>query len=368
MKLPGLYIKFLTGLIIYSAFAACSKEQVITPVRKDFINSVFASGYIIKENEYMVTANTEGFIKQTLVQEGDSITRETPLFKLSDNVQNQQLENALANYNNARVKATPGISPQINQLNTQIDQAKNQLLIDKKNYLRYAALIKTGAVSLSEYEKAKLQYETSTNNLKLLNQELKDLKLSLELNLENTKNQLQIQQYNTEDYLIRSEISGIVLSIVKEQGELVRKGEIIAQIGGGEDVIKLYIAEEDIGKIAVGQKIIISLNTQKDDILEGIVTKIFPSFDEKEQSFIIEAHFANKYSSLFNKTQLQANIIIETKKNALVIPTSYLLKENQVVLANGNIIEIKKGISNNQWTEIIEGLTETSAIVLPKNK
>ena len=153
-------------------------------------------------------------------------------------MQSAQLATAQANFRDAQQKAKPS-SPQIAQLELQIQQASTQVELDRKNYNRYKELIKTNAVAQVEYDKAKLQFEASQNNLKILEKSLDDLRLSLKLNLDNAYNQLKIQQQNTDDYFINSAIKGKVLNVLKNQGELVRRGETLAKIGGGKTVIRL---------------------------------------------------------------------------------------------------------------------------------
>jgi macrolide-specific efflux system membrane fusion protein len=58
---------------------------------------------------------------------------------IENEVQNNQLQDALVVYNDAVKNASPD-SPQLQQLQTQIEQAAQQLEFDKENYLRYKDL------------------------------------------------------------------------------------------------------------------------------------------------------------------------------------------------------------------------------------
>ncbi|HND16794.1 MAG TPA: hypothetical protein PLQ17_07890, partial [Saprospiraceae bacterium] len=61
-----------------------------------------------------------------------------------------------------------------------------------------------------------------------------------------------------------------------------------------------------------------------------------------------------------------ANILIKEKKNALLIPRSYLLDEKYVLLENGKKAEIKTGIKNYEKVEIISGVNQNDVILKPK--
>jgi multidrug resistance efflux pump len=359
------YRVIATGLLlIVSAVALASfksKSNTVMPVRKDIIDAVFASGYTINSDEYIVATKTEGFIQKSYVKEGDDVEVGDLLFQLSGDVQSSQLENALAQYNNALLNASSE-SPQIISLLKQIEQARSQVELDKKNYERYNTLIKTNAVSIYEYDKSKLQYEASLSELQVLKKSLEDLKNSLQLNLENAENQLKIQKEYYGDYFIKSTKKGRVLNIYKEQGELAKRGEYLAKIGSGKTIAKLFVAEEDINLIKVGQKTKIALNTDKDNPVDAVISKIYPSFDVAEQSFILEADFLEEKIKILASTQLQANIIIAQIENALVIPIKFLSEDNRVTLANNSEVKVDIGIKSGNWVEILGGINESSSL------
>jgi multidrug resistance efflux pump len=362
MKNNRLILICLLIIVSIVVLKSCGKKaETITLVRKNIIDAVFASGYTINSDEYIVATKTEGFIIKSYVKESDEVEVGDLLFQLSGDVQSSQLENALTQYNDALFKASSE-SPQILSQQTQIEQAKSQVEQDRKNYDRYNKLIKTNAVSKLDFEKAKLQYEASLSELEVLEKSLEDLMSSLQLNLDNAESQLKIQKEYYGDYFIKAAKRGKVLNIFKEQGELAKKGESLAKIGSGKTIAKLFIAEEDINHIKVGQNTKIALNTDKDNPVDAIVSKIYPSFDVAEQSFILEADFLEEKNKILANTQLQANIIIAQKENALVIPIEYLSDDNMVTLNDNEKVSVDIGIKSNKWVEIISGINEKQSI------
>jgi macrolide-specific efflux system membrane fusion protein len=87
---------------------------------------------------------------------------------------------------------------------------------------------------------------------------------------------------------------------------------------------KLFIVEEDINKIKVGQDVFIELNTDKNKSYKAILSKIYPFFDSQEQSFIAEAKFVDKIKIKIRNTT-SGEYKNNEKSNALVIPTEFLL-------------------------------------------
>jgi hypothetical protein len=150
---------------------------------------------------------------------------------------------------------------------------------------------------------------------------------------------------------------------------LVRRGETLAEIGSGHFIARLLVAEEDIVRIKPGQEVFIELNTQKNKSYKAGITKIYPAFDPKDQSFIAEAEFTEPVPEIKSGTQLQANIVIGEKQQALVIPSSYLLPDNYVIREGSDEkVQVITGIKTAEWVEILSGLSEKDVLTLPGTK
>ena len=348
---------YLISLLLAIALvgASCSQAPEAKVEQKSIIDAVFASGFIATTEEYLVMANTEGYITQRMVLEGDPISAGSQLFTLAQDVPSAQLTSAEATYQDALRKTQPN-SPQLMDLKLKIEQAEVQLAQDQKNYERYRELVESQAVSQLEYEQAQLQLEASQNSLDRLKQSLVDLESSLQLNLSSAESQLKVQQETNAEYVINSAIEGRVLNLYKSRGELVRRGEALAKIGGGENVIKLYVAEEDINLVEEGQSAYISLNTAKEEVHEARISKIYPAFDEQQQSFMVEAAFLNPPSPLYPGTRLQANIVVRKKDDALVIPSEFLQPGDSVQMKDGTKHAVEVGYRGDTWVEITQGV------------
>jgi len=347
-------------------FTACTQQESVSPQHKEIIDAVFGSGHIENNDQYSVMANTEGYIKASYVAEGDTVKSGQPLFRLSNDVQQTQVVNALTNLKFAKTNNSPK-SPQIEQLKLQINQASDKKHVDSLNERRYSRLVKTQAVAAADYDNALLTYQASLSNLNVLRKNLADLQRNVALSQENASSQYRIQQQNNDYNSLKSNAGGVIMNINKKVGDYVKKGDAIALIGAGKTIIKLYIAEDDIQRIKPGQVVLISLNSIKDHVFKAVVTKIYPAFNNDQQSFIVEAAFTDQPGRLLNGTQLQANVIIATKKDALVIPSYYLINDNYVLLKKGKEKkQVKIGIRTLEWTEITGGLGTSDELILPK--
>jgi len=359
------YITLLAAFIFVS-LTACQQSESTTPIKKNIEDAVFASGFIEQENNYTVSAKIDGIILSLPIKEGSQVSRDALIALLDSDVQNNQLREAKVVYEDAVENSAPN-SPQLENIQTQIDHAKKQLTFDEENLRRYEDLWEKKSVARMDLEKVELQNKASQTNLHSLQKNYEELQQSLALQEERTKAQYQSQQLLLKDYRLITRQSGTVIQLYKKEGELVRRGEAIARIGSGAYLIKLFVSEEDITKIDIGQSVAVNVNTYPGEIFGAKVSKIYPAFDENEQSYIIEALFDELPEKMFSGTQLQANIQTNSRKDVLVIPTEYVSRGNIVTLKNGQEKQIETGSKNNEWTEVVSGIGEQDYIIKAVN-
>lgn len=358
----------LAGILIISVFlSACHQKEQTSPQRKDLVDAVFASGNVTMSNSYLVISQTEGYLQKVFVSEGDSVRQGQLLFRLLDETPKAQLESSETAYKKALSNLREN-SPVLQKLYQQEIQLTNQMRTDSANFVRYKNLIVSNAVSKADYDRAKLAYENSQAEFWALQNTLTDTRRNLNLDLANAKANLASQQENNDNFAIASRENGIVLRCLKENGELVKRGETVAEIGAGDFIARLLVAEEDVNSIALGQVAYVELNTNKNHAVKATVSKIYPAFDTHDQSFIVEARFTEQVSFIKAGTQLQANIVVGEQKQALVIPAKYLLANDFVLTESGEKKQVITGIKNADWVEITGGLSENEVIILPRKK
>ncbi|TDW96421.1 efflux RND transporter periplasmic adaptor subunit [Dinghuibacter silviterrae] len=346
---------------------SCRRTESTHPVRRDIVDAVFASGDIETKDGYKVTANADGYLLTAYVTEGDTVGSGRLLFRIDGRTQLTQVANAGDNYRFARVNNEPG-SPQLEQLTFQIVQAEEKYKVDSTNFRRYERLLPTQAVAKVDYDNALLAMQNSATSLQVLRKNKADLEHNLSLGVDNARAQLRIQELANDYFLVPAAHPGVVLTVNKRAGELVRKGDVLATLAAGKIYAKLYIAEDDIQRVRPGQAVLIALNTDKDKVYNATLTKIYPSFDDSNQAFIAEAMFTGTVPpELKDGTQLQSNIIINERKSALVIPTVYLEPGNKVSLGGKDSV-VQTGIRNLDYTEVLGGLSEKDDITLPNRK
>jgi multidrug efflux pump subunit AcrA (membrane-fusion protein) len=355
-------MKKFTLALLTCSIAACKHTPTTTPQYKDIVDAIFASGSTQAKEQYKITAYADGYLQQSLVAEDDSVRKGQLLFRIANDLQRTQVANAATNYDYALRNASDK-SPQILQLESQIAQAQRKKITDSLNFERYQRLLPSHAVAQVDYDNARLTYEASTASLVQLQKNLEDLHTNLNLSSENTRAQLREQEENNAYFAITGSANGRIENVYKKDGDLIRKGDVIADLGAGLQIARLLIAEEDIQRVQLGQHVLVSLNTDKIHVFNASISKIYPSFNSSDQAFIAEATFDPLPPGLRNGTQLQANIILGEKKHTLVIPSNYLLAGDSVILASDHShIHVQTGIRTLEWVEITGGLHDNQTI------
>jgi HlyD family secretion protein len=357
--LKSLFLFFSVGFILFS----CGKKlQETTPVRKDITETVFASGVLVPEDEYNLTAQSEGYIIDLKFDEGDTVKKDQVL-ALIDNKTNVISATSAQNILGIIAQNSGPEGPTLKQAEQNVELLKEKAGQDSIQLARYKKLIESNSVSKLELENTKLAYENSKTNYLNAAQNYRLQKQQVDQQLISQKSLRDINSVSNENNEVRAVLPGKIYSKIKQIGDYVRRGDIIAVIGSAEKIYtKLSIDETNISKIKVGQKVIIQLNTNKEKNYNGIVTEIYSSFDEQTQSFYCKVYFSEKLDFKISGTQLQANIIIGERKNALVIPRNFLGYGNKVAVKGKGDIIIEPGFISNDWVEIKKGLDENTII------
>lgn len=364
MRTMKLIIPLFAGLIVFNS---CGKSGETTqPVRKNITEAVFASGVLVPENLYNLTAQSDGYLISLNFEEGD-IVQTNDLLAIIDNKAyniNSQSSDMLLNI--AKANTLPN-APALKQIETNLKVAELKMNHDKQQSERYKKLSESNSVSKLEYENMLLAYQNSKATYLSLKENYNQQKQSAEQQLIAQKSQSEVNKVLQGNNDLRAVVGGKVYTRNKELGDYVKRGEIIATIGNPKNIYaKLSIDESSMAKIKLKQNVIIELNTLKGDVLRATITEIYPSFDKQTQSFYCKAIFTDSLSFLISGTQLQANIITEEKENVLVIPRSYLDYGSLVNVKGEGKVKIEAGIISTDWVEVKSGIDENTVLILEK--
>jgi RND family efflux transporter MFP subunit len=356
------------GLLILMICSCGSSNKEGKPEYRDITETVFASGTLEPQGKYNLTAQSDGYLISLSFKEND-LVKTGAVLAVIDNQPNRYNEQSAEQLLAISQKNVSDDAPALKQTEANIKLAKDKLKQDELQAERYKKLLESNSVSKLEYENARLALESSRTNLTALEQTYELQKQQARQQLISQMAQKNVSSFFNENNEVRAIVGGKIYKKMKEQGDYVRKGDVIAMIGDADSIYaRLSVDESNISKIRPGQETIIQLNTYKDKSLKGQLYEILPAFDESSQSFICKVRFTDTLPFRVSGTQLQANIVIGRKSKALVIPRIYLDYGNKVhVKGDDEPRVIKTGFVSSEWVEVTEGLS-TEDVLLSLNK
>lgn len=366
MNNPG---RFSTSsLLLIVLFSSCGKKtEIIHPEYRTITEAVYASGNLFPLNEYKVAANADGFLTQRLVNPGDKVELDQLMFVIENDLQQIRASNSAEIYKKARENYGDNSAP-LTESKLAIESAKDKYRNDSTNYARYQRLVAKDAVSKVDFDKARLAFELSSNELKQRKDSYLKLKNQLFVDLQQAETTYQINFKDASNCLVKAKIPGEVFEVLKEQGEVIRRNEPIAILGdGSRSYLKLQVDELDIKQIKIGQKVLIKLDVDKNSVYQGKVTKVYPKLNIEDQSFRVDAEFIGKAPQQLYGLTLEANIILHEASKKLTLPKTALIGNDSVwVKIDGDErkIKIQKGAENFDYFEITAGLTESSEVLI----
>jgi HlyD family secretion protein len=359
--------RFFTLLIIL--FVSCSRSpETVKPQRKNITEAVYASGKIISQNEYNVFALSSGTVKEKKVKEGDVVSKDQVLYVISNDAPSARMDAARSAFENARLNLSDR-SGILNDLRLAVENAHVKFSNDSVNYFRFKKLLNENATSQSNLDNAYTAYIISLNQRKSAEEKYRSAQNDLNVAFENAKSQLAAAQNDLGNYFIRAVSGGTVFQLSKEAGEAVHAGEVVALLGESNSrIIKLAVDQQDISRIKTGQEVLLKTDVNGNSIYKAEISHVYPVMNEVDQTFRADAIFKDSTQQPFIHSSVEANIIIQKKENALVIPRKALLEEDSLrVKREGKIITIavKTGIRTLDDVEVLSGIDESSEVVVP---
>jgi multidrug efflux pump subunit AcrA (membrane-fusion protein) len=360
--------QWLTFVLLFLLIACGKKKEDVKPERKDITETVFASGTLEPENKYNLTAQSEGYIVELKFDYGDTVKAGQTLAIIENKPNTISAASAEALLGLAGMNASPE-GPTLKQAQQNVELLKDRAKQDSIQYQRYQKLMQSNSVSKLEFENAKLAFESSKTNYLNALQNYRLMKQQTEQQLVIQRSQRDVNSVSSENNQVKAVLGGKIYKRMKETGDYVRRGDIIAVIGDPGDLYaKLSVDESNIIKVQPGQEAIVQLNTNKEKNFTGKVTEIYPYFDDATQSFYCKVKFKDEPELKISGIQLQANIVVGRKANALVIPKTYLGYGNKVNVKGKGPVQVQTGFISGEWVEILSGVDESAVLLSDQNK
>lgn len=170
--------------------------------------------------------------------------------------------------------------------------------------------------------------------------------------------------------------SGYVTERFLDPGAMVSPGgPPIVNIVKTFDVrIVASVVERDAPKIERGARVNVVLHAFPEAPFRAEVARVGRALDPSTRTLRVEMNISNKSERLLPGMTGRAEIIVDTREDALLVPITALLKLEEVTYAyvvrdedrgpTARRIAVKTGVDFGDWIEVTEGLTATDQVII----
>jgi HlyD family secretion protein len=385
--------RFLRVLVFASSLffvllAACSSppEVVVATVQRQDLNaSVTSNGKVEPIDPQVLRALFSTFVERVVVVEGQAVRSGDVLLELDATEARAQLARArdelLVAEDLLRAARAGGPPEQVARLNSDLRKAEAETERLRTEYESLERLLAKQAATPDEVARAKLALERAEADLQRLKQEQEELarqaKLDLqhaELRIQRAQNEIHFWQEKVRAARVTAPISGTVYSLPVQPGDYVRTGDLLAAVADLTRVrVRAFVDEPELGPLATGQRVEITWEAMPGRTWSGETTHIPRQVVARGTRSVGEVlcSVANQRGELLPNTNVYVRILVEERKNALVVPRPAVRSEGTnryVFVVEGGRLErraVRVGVASTQFYEILEGLAEGDQVALP---
>jgi HlyD family secretion protein len=269
-----------------------------------------------------------------------------------------------------------------------VEVANPELEFTERDYQRVQSLFAQRIASQQALDDAQRAYEMARNRRQLLAAEVTSAEarvIQARARVAAARAALDRAEENQRYATIRSPIDGIVLARDTEVGDAVSSilnlgsmATLIMTLGDLSTVyVKGEVDEAEIGRIRADLPVRTRVESFPDETFPGTVTRLAPMGKKQNNVTTFEARvsISNPQGRLRVHMSAHAEIILEEHKQALLVPEAALLYDKDRRASVQRLdpsaktgfrkIAVQTGISNGRKTEILGGLAENDALVLP---
>lgn len=238
---------------------------------------IFEASGQVRGTEVTVGSKIAGKVESLKIKEGEGINSGELIAKISSKEIEARVEQAKAQVD-ASLHTIHRAEEAVKRGEADVAEAESQWNLAKKNFDRYAELVRDGTVSQRQFEEVDERFKSAKARLEAAKKGREEAKAAHET----AKNQFREAAARVKemeaillDTELRAPSSGTVVNKLVEEGELVSPGTPVAILVDLSDIyVKVYIPERDIGKIRLGNPARIYADAFPDRFFEGNVTEV----------------------------------------------------------------------------------------------
>jgi HlyD family secretion protein len=372
------------GLTRLARGSSIDPNKLAKVTRGDVARSVIATGKIQPITKVEVKSKASGIVEQLFVDINNQVHKGQQLARLDQEEITAEVEAQRAQLAAAEANVTT-FEANIDQ--DKVNAAAPDLPMYKATLDRYLEMQKLGIVSRQALDDANKDYlaaltrrDSSKAQIGVDMAKLKQARAQVMQSRASLKQLEEQLSYTT----IVAPMDGVILSRDVEKGDAVSSilvlGSTATLVMTEGDINEVYVQgkvdEADIAHVYMSQPARIKVESFRDRVFQGKVTKIAPLGVEKDNvtTFEVRVSIDNPGGELKANMTANAEILLDEHKGVLTVPENAVMYDNQkkasVEIPDKKEKEGKRkvpvtvGLSNGSVTEVLSGLKEGDQVVL----
>jgi RND family efflux transporter MFP subunit len=188
--------------------------------------------------------------------------------------------------------------------------------------------------------------------------------------LEEAKSRIAAQKVRLDSLILRAPLDGMVLRRDSEVGEIAGPTDVLFWVGPPAPMqVVAEINEEEINRIAAGQKAFLRSEAFPGRALRATVSQITPKGDPTRKTFRVYLRLPQD-TPLRIGMSVETNIIFREKPAAIVVPAEAVAGDAVQMVDDGRIkrVPITVGIRGSRNTEIIGDVSKGTTVLSPARR
>src|SRR5437660_1632484 len=184
---------------------------------------------------------------------------------------------------------------------------------------------------------------------------------------EESKSRINAQKVRLDALVLRAPLDGMVLRRDGEVGEIVGPTDVLFWVGPPAPMqVVAEINEEEITRIAVGQKAFLRSEAFSTQALRATVSQITPKGDPTRKTFRVYLVLPRDTPLRIGMT-VEVNIIYREKTAAMVVPSEAVSGNAVQVVSNGKVerVPVTVGIRGSRNVEISGDVSKGATVLSP---
>jgi RND family efflux transporter MFP subunit len=329
------------------------KVSTVRAVTRRVSSSVQVTGSFLAQESSDVAPPAAGRVIETPVDAGAFVREGQVLAKLEDRDAQLRLEAAVASEEQAQASLRQAEShiglaqggkfdannvPEVLSAKASYDSSVAQAKMSEADAQRYDALIKTGDVSQSAYDKARTQADTAKEQVNsarqlyeaALNSARQSFQgvINAQASLAGAHAQTAIARKAVDDTIIKAPFTGYISSRPIAVGQYVALTSKIATLVRVTPLkLELQVQESNAPQLKIGASVEASVPGYPGRVFQGQVTTINPTVDANSRTVLVDCKFGNEDLALKPGMFGTARILLEGTSNGIFLPRAAVLTD-----------------------------------------